>query len=1123
MSAASDPLVVALSAQARWTRGLARVLVADADAAEDLVQDTWVTAVRHRPDPGGSLRPWLATVMRNLARTGHRMAQRADRRHRAADQLRPAPDSPEEALARAELHERLAHLVGALGEPYRQAVVLRFFEGLSSPQIGRRLAVPEGTVRWRLKTGLDQLRRQLDETHGDRGTWKRALAPLVGARLVRRASPLALGAAAVTLLLVVVAGTVVLTPAATQPRVAAGKRQSPALVLPTPAGAPATLAGRVLDPGRRPLAGGTVWLLPRDRGGAQPGAVRTGADGGFRFSALQAGRFDLGAAAPAFAPARQLVELAAGEARGSVDLVLRDEGLVLAGEVRDASGGPVIGGRVVAGATDEAPAAALTDERGRYALRLPAGGYQLAAVADGYATARRYLRLSADTTRDFTLMPASAVAGVVIDAVTRTPVGGAAVRADGLAPGEVHHGLSDDQGRFNLLGLPAGEYQLSARRGSQAGAMAAPVAVPLAQQVAGVSIELAAALAVSGVVRDPAGRPVPAATVGLDRAVGVPFGFDGTMARARTDRHGRYRIDGLPPGRYHLAAHAPPLADSEVQTVSLLDQDRAVDLDLPPGGTLDGRVVSASGAPIAGAEVEVVVRSEASYDAPRSGSARLRSDAAGRFHAAALGRGQLTVTATTGQGRAVRVGPRPYHPGAREEVVLRFGAALSIAGRVTWSDGAPAAGARVRWVPPRTDIEEGVVATAGADGRFRLGPVDAGPGLLRAERPHATRIIGTDQVLANEQRLDLSDGRDRTDVALRLARADGTIAGLVVDDSGTPVADAHVEAEPIGPEMESAWIATAALSGRDGRFALGDLIPGAHMVRATAPGQPSSKALRVQAGAQAVRLVIPRAGTLAGLVVDGEGRPARAAEVTVLPDGPDRLPFSSGVAEGMSTTGASFSFAALAPGNYELVATTPDGKVARAGDLTLAPGERRTGVRLVLGPALTVEGQVVDHATGAPLASIGIALPWTSSHVHARTAADGTFTLPPQAPGRTLPVMIRASDQYLSETFTVTLPATTMGRYRLPVMPLLRATSVPPRRTFSLPPGLVLDLHAAGGAVVVAAAPGGPRPGDRLVAIGDQDVRGLGYVALCVIQAASPSGALHFAAADGRRHTVPAD
>jgi hypothetical protein len=58
-------------------------------------------------------------------------------------------------------------------------VTLRYLEGLSAAQIARRERIPAGTVRWRLKEGLDRLRARLDRTSGGTEELALALVPLV--------------------------------------------------------------------------------------------------------------------------------------------------------------------------------------------------------------------------------------------------------------------------------------------------------------------------------------------------------------------------------------------------------------------------------------------------------------------------------------------------------------------------------------------------------------------------------------------------------------------------------------------------------------------------------------------------------------------------------------------------------------------------------------------------------------------------------------------------------------------------------------------------------------------------------------------------------------------------------
>src|SRR5690242_5909549 len=114
---AAPPSLEALMAHATWARALARRLVGDPDAADDLVQETLVATWRHPPALDRPLRPWLATVLRNLARARRRGAARAARREAAVAPEAAEARSAEEALAEMQAQRRLADALVALPEP----------------------------------------------------------------------------------------------------------------------------------------------------------------------------------------------------------------------------------------------------------------------------------------------------------------------------------------------------------------------------------------------------------------------------------------------------------------------------------------------------------------------------------------------------------------------------------------------------------------------------------------------------------------------------------------------------------------------------------------------------------------------------------------------------------------------------------------------------------------------------------------------------------------------------------------------------------------------------------------------------------------------------------------------
>src|SRR5262245_20624360 len=97
-----------LLADSTWIRRLARTLVRNEADADDLVQDTWVAALAHKPSTDRALRPWLGQVLRNLRLLKHRRQSRSDPREAAFEGARSASPSPEQLVERAEVVSQLA-------------------------------------------------------------------------------------------------------------------------------------------------------------------------------------------------------------------------------------------------------------------------------------------------------------------------------------------------------------------------------------------------------------------------------------------------------------------------------------------------------------------------------------------------------------------------------------------------------------------------------------------------------------------------------------------------------------------------------------------------------------------------------------------------------------------------------------------------------------------------------------------------------------------------------------------------------------------------------------------------------------------------------------------------------
>ena len=166
--------------QTDWLRALARELVVDSNEADDLAQEALMAGLRRGGSPRAP-RAWLARIVRNLAAGSVRGSLRRRRRERHAAQAE-AQDSAADTVARFDMHRTVCDAVTALDEPFRTAVLMRFWEDLPPREIGRRLGVPVETVRSRIRRGLERLRAALDERHGDRRTWVVGLCALPAAR-----------------------------------------------------------------------------------------------------------------------------------------------------------------------------------------------------------------------------------------------------------------------------------------------------------------------------------------------------------------------------------------------------------------------------------------------------------------------------------------------------------------------------------------------------------------------------------------------------------------------------------------------------------------------------------------------------------------------------------------------------------------------------------------------------------------------------------------------------------------------------------------------------------------------------------------------------------------------------
>jgi len=151
--------------------GLVLTMVHDRVAADDVLQEAWWNvwkrAERFQPERGGAA-TWLLLQARSCALDYLRKRKRQRERAESADdhllhettwhsngQL---PDESE--LAHHETKKAVARSVLQLPIGQRDALILAFFHGLTHDQIAQAQNVPLGTVKTRIRLGLERLRVQ---------------------------------------------------------------------------------------------------------------------------------------------------------------------------------------------------------------------------------------------------------------------------------------------------------------------------------------------------------------------------------------------------------------------------------------------------------------------------------------------------------------------------------------------------------------------------------------------------------------------------------------------------------------------------------------------------------------------------------------------------------------------------------------------------------------------------------------------------------------------------------------------------------------------------------------------------------------------------------------------------
>jgi uncharacterized GH25 family protein len=506
--------------------------------------------------------------------------------------------------------------------------------------------------------------------------------------------------------------------------------------------------------------------------------------------------------------------------------------------------------------------------------------------------------------------------------------------------------VSKDDGSFAFAKLVGRTYELTATAGDLVGTLA----FKLTPQSDPAIIKLTQGASIAVTVTDEENHPVRNANVGV---------VDVSARKASTDGSGKVTLVAVPVGWVSLEASADGYAPTtRFASVAVSKTPIEIAITLKKGVAVSGRVVDEAGKPIKGAHISP--KSPGWGGGSGNSSTPIVSDEKGQWKVPALAAGTYTFSAFDGEHAPSESRPTTITTRATDgvEIVMKVGGALR--GTVTTTEGSasPYATVRVARAERRGEEWGGALRQSVADehGVFVIKGLPREKLQVRAESDAAaSKVIAADVTTVNE----VKDLKIILDVK-------GTIAGVVVDELGAPVAEASVNATV--DFMAGGDISASALSGFStattdgaGAFVIRGLPDGDYKVWAQRPGSASQEwgqnGVKAKTGDKTVRVTLAAPGSIVGkIVIEGSNKPPKMAMV------------SEGWSPAVPTRDGSFELKNLNPGKHDISLrgvefaemvkhdiNVEPGKVTDMGTITVPLGRKVIG-RVVDGKGLPIEG-----------------------------------------------------------------------------------------------------------------------------------------------------------------------
>ncbi len=801
--------------------------------------------------------------------------------------------------------------------------------------------------------------------------------------------------------------------------IAADGRRLEATVKPFQAGEPRTprelrlpasaeIAARVVSAADgRPLPGALVWST------ADPGGFRrTDARGEARLPAPPGGPFAIQAAAAGFLIDVQEIRKVEEKPRRTLALSLQPD-IAVTGKVVDEAGRPVAGAEITADVKGRPPSLPVSSmmrifrNRGLLVRSGPdghfrwgglAGGidYELRVTKEGFAPTRvqaavapgrpasplRIVLQSGRSAFGKVLGPdRRPVPGVQVTLKTSVTTGPERFRA-ALAPEslDTFEAVTGADGRFDLLHLPAGRYDLTARGHGWAPLTVRTLDIPAEGRATDLgTLVLAPGVVLEGSVVDSKEKPVEGAAIHVMEAVDSSFPFpmpgEGEEPAALSGADGFFRIEDLRSGStVNLSAVRTGYATGETKGVEV-PAERPVRIALQEVGTLSGQVVDPDGKPIAGATVRVDFRSQARFLRFSGPPLESRSDPEGLFRIKDVTPGPVDLVAQASGWQAGTVAGLELRSGEdKRGIEITLSPAAVLAGRVLGPSGRAVPDAQVRLAPE--DRQSGFhMASTDDEGRYELDSLP--PGLRTLEATHPDHGTARRQV-------ELRAGDNSFDISLE---GGNEVTGRVVDGAGTPVAGAQVWL------VASGGLPASMMSQSDGSFRFAAVADGSYRAGVDKEGFARSERVPVTVAGSSVsglELRLTRGGAIVGRITGVEAAELSRVQIVAWGRG---LPIGGGVGPD-----GSYRIDSLQAGEWRVRGELSGTALYAEGVVQLESGASEARLDLEMERGHELSGRV--RRGGAPVSGETLLLEGPGQRRSlGETDADGRFRFPGLAAG----------------------------------------------------------------------------------------------------------------------------